>query len=80
MIDVLAYRNEKECVAYEITLHFDNLTSNVQKDLGDRVSHVVIVTRDKKDLERAKKMVQEDPKMVQYSTKIFFETIDHFFG
>ena len=81
LIDVLAYpNNEKEFVAYEVTLHFTNLTSNIQKDLGDGASKVVIVTRDKKDLEKTKKMVEEDRSLDQYSGKIFFETIDHFFS
>jgi hypothetical protein len=44
VIDVLASTGEG-LVAYEVTLHFENLLSNIQKDLADGVSTVVIVTR-----------------------------------
>ena len=78
-IDVLSYSKDTGFVAYEITLHFENLIDNIQQDFAGRVTKVVIVTRDKDDLEKAKKMVEEDRNLDQYSEKIFFVVIDHFF-
>jgi hypothetical protein len=80
LIDVLIASKETGFVAYEITLHFENLTKNIGDDLTDGVSKVVIVTRDKEDLEKAKKMVEEDPVVAKYQEKIVFETIDAFFS
>jgi hypothetical protein len=77
--DVLAFTKDGE-VAYEVTLHFENLLTNVRQDLFSGVSEVVIVTRDDKDLEVAKQAVNNDKEMEQYREKISFRTIDHFFG
>ena len=80
LIDVLAFSKEKGFLAYEVTLHFDNLISNITEDLQAGVSRVVIVTRDKKEIEKAKKMAEADPRLIKYLGRVSFETIDHFFG
>jgi len=72
LIDILSFSKETGFVAYEVTLHFENLISNIKEDLHDGVSEVVIVTRDKEDLEKAKKMVKEDPITAKYQEKIVF--------
>ena len=79
-IDVLSVSKELGVVAYEITLHFENLASNIRQDLADGVSRVVIVTRDQQSLGRAKKIVKDDQSTAEHSEKISFETIDHFFS
>ena len=80
LIDILAFSKGTGFVAYEVTLHFDNLISNIKEDLLDRVSKVVIVTRDKEDLEKTKKIVEEDPAIAKHQEKIIFLTIDSFFS
>jgi len=80
LIDVLVASKETGFVAYEITLHFENLAKNIGDDITEGVSKVVVVTRDKEDLEKAKKMVEEDPAVAKYQEKIIFETINAFFS
>ena len=78
VIDVLA-STEEGLVAYEVTLHFENLIDNVQKDFADGVSKVVIVTRDSEGLEKAKNILQEDQTGLEAQKRVEIVTIDAFF-
>jgi hypothetical protein len=78
-IDVLAYDKEQGYAAYEVTLHFENLLSNIRQDLEAGASQVVIVTKDKPGLSKAEEMVESEQSLNQHLERIFFLTIDHFF-
>jgi hypothetical protein len=78
VIDVLA-STEEGLVAYEVTLHFENLLTNIQKDLADGVSKVVIVTRNAEDLEKAQNILQEDQTGLEAEKRVENVTIDEFF-
>ena len=79
LIDVLARSEAGDSVAYEVTLHFDNLISNIQQDLDSGVSEVVIVAKDKAGMSKAKKIVNSDPSMAPYLEQINFSLISAFF-
>ena len=76
-IDVLARSKDGKYFAYEVTLHFENLLSNVRRDLESGASKVFIVTRDRAGIEQAQKMVNANP---EYSDSVGFMTIDEFFS
>ena len=77
--DVLANDKEKGHVAYEVTLHFNNLVKNIHQDLSSGVDEVVIVTRDKEDLDRAVNKVAQEQSLNQYLDRISFRSMDDFF-
>jgi hypothetical protein len=78
-IDVLVRLKDGRYIAYEITLHFDNLLSNIRQDFAAGVSQVLIVTKDKPAMEKAKKLVGENPLLAQNRAKVAFCTISDFF-
>jgi Helicase HerA, central domain len=79
-IDVLVRSEDGSYIAYEVTLHFDNLlSSSIRHDLATGVSKVVIVTRDNPDLEKAKKLVAGYPLLAQNRAKVAFCLISDFF-
>jgi hypothetical protein len=45
-IDVLTRSKNGNYIAYEVTLHLENLLSNIRQDIAAGVSKIVIVTRD----------------------------------
>ncbi len=75
-IDVLARSKDGDYLAYEVTLHFENIMSNIRQDLESGVSKVFIVTRDRTGMEQAKKIVEKNP---GYDGNVEFMTIDAFF-
>jgi hypothetical protein len=75
-IDVLARSKDGQYVAYEVTLHFENLLSNFCQDLESGASKVVIVTRDRTGMQQAQKIVNANP---EYGENVGFMTIDEFF-
>jgi hypothetical protein len=78
-IDVLAFSKDTGPVAYEVTLNFHNLLTNIHQDLNAGAKKVVIVTRDKKDLEKAINAVAADVALNKDLEKIDFSIIDDFF-
>ena len=58
--DVLAWKQGEGMFGYEVTLHFQNLVENLQKDLRTTVKKVVVVCKDKDDLEKAKAIVRNE--------------------
>lgn len=76
LVDVLERTKEGNYIAYEVTLHFENLLSNIHQDIACRVSKVIIVTRDSVDMEKAQKIVNANP---EYGENVGFMTIDEFF-
>ena len=76
LIDVLVRLKDGNYLAYEVTLHFENLLSNIRQDLESGISKVVIVTRDRAGMEQAKKIVNASP---EYGENVGFMTIDEFF-
>jgi hypothetical protein len=79
-VDVLAFSQEKRRLAYEITLHLDNLVSNITQDIRSGADSVIIVTRDAKDREKAMRMANSDPAIAQYQDKVSFYTIIDLIG
>lgn len=79
LIDVLVGSESGGYVAYEITIHFENLVSNIQKDFEAGVSQVVIVCMDAKGLEKAKTIVDADASINQSRDRIGFSLISDFF-
>jgi len=78
-VDVLANREGHVNVCFEVTLHYENLLSNIEKNLGAGASEVVVVTRNKEDLEKAIKKVSKDFTSTEKLDQITFRTIDEFF-
>jgi hypothetical protein len=78
--DVLARSGEQGLKAYEVTLHFENLLENLREDLAAGADEVVVVTRDKPDMDRATRMVSQDRSLDPLLDRILFKTIDEFFS
>ena len=76
LIDVLARSKDGQYVAYEVTLHFENLLSNIHSDLESGASKVFIVARDREGMRQAQKIVNASPENDEY---VEFMTIDEFF-
>ncbi len=58
--DVLAWKTGEGMFGYEVTLHFENLTKNLRDDLETTVKKVVVVCKDKDDLEKAKTIAKNE--------------------
>jgi len=78
-IDVLAQDKDRGQIAYELTIHFENLLENIHQDLASGANEVVIVTRDKADMDRAIEIVDRAPTLNFYLQQITFCTIADFF-
>jgi hypothetical protein len=78
-IDVLARSKDGNYIAYEVTLHFENLLSNIHQDIAAGVSKVVIVTRDNPAMKKTIAMVNEDKSLAQNRARVTFCTISDFF-
>ena len=76
LIDVLAKSNDGQYAAYEVTLHFENIISNIRQDLESGASKVFIVARDRAGMQRAQKAVNANP---EFGDHVEFVTIDQFF-
>jgi hypothetical protein len=76
LIDVLARSKDGQYVAYEVTLHFENIISNIRQDLESGASKVFIVARDRESMQRAQKAVNANP---EFGDHVEFVTIDQFF-
>jgi hypothetical protein len=79
-IDVLALSEDGNYLAFEVTSHFENLSSNIIQDFDSRVSKEHIVTRSKSDMEKAIQIVKDDPSLAQYDDRIVFSLISEFFS
>lgn len=77
-IDVLTADSNNRFTAYEITLHFDNMISNIWNDFNAGVDEIVIVTRDKNDQKRAIDIVSHQEELHPYLDRISFRTIQEF--
>ena len=78
-IDVLCDWPEQGFVAYEVTLHFENLTDNVLADLEAGLDNLVIVTRDKASQQKAEDIVTGNMFTNRRMERIHFRTMDHYF-
>ena len=58
--DVLAWKTGEGMFGYEVTLHFQNLIKNLQDDLSTTVKKVVVVCKDKDELEKAKTIARNE--------------------
>jgi len=76
LIDVVAQRNQ-EIVGYEITLHFENLKQNIEKDLK-LLSKLVIVV-EKKDAAKANKSLKQYDSSIGENKVVEIKAIDDFF-
>jgi hypothetical protein len=79
-IDVLAISEKGGRIAYEITLHMDNLLSNIRLDLENGATEVIIITRDKSDMKKAKQIVEKSATTNNAGESIKFRTIDAYFA
>lgn len=79
-VDVLFQSEDRGTVAYEVTLHFENLLDNLHQDLAAGADEVVVVTRDQKDLEKAIGIVNKDESLNPHLEKIAFRNISEFFS
>jgi len=77
-VDVLGGSTKEGQVAYEVTLHFENLLANIHQDLAAGASEVVIVTRNRADLQKAMVLVAQDDSLAPHGEMISFRTIDEF--
>ena len=78
LIDVLAKDKERGWVAYEVTIHHENLTQNIHKDLEAGASEIVIVTKDQSGADKAVEIVSKDSTLDPYLEKITFVQISDF--
>jgi hypothetical protein len=58
-IDVLAWKKGVGMIGYEVTLHFENLISNLVQDLRTTLKTVVVACRNKDELRKAIAIVRE---------------------
>jgi len=79
-MDVLVHSEERGHLAYEVTLNFHNLLSNIHQDLEAGANEVIIVTKDKENLDKALTIISEDSGLDPCLERLSFLTIDHFFG
>jgi hypothetical protein len=77
--DVLVHSKERGVVAYEVTLHFDNLLDNIHGDLATGADEVVVVTRDQAATDKAIRMVSTDQSLTPRLDRISFATMNDFF-
>ena len=80
MIDVLAESPDKRFIAFEITLSFSNIITNIIEDLRAGVAEVVVVCRNKEDLSKAVEMIASAKLPAQIHDRIKCELIDAFFS
>ena len=78
-IDVLGFTNDGQVVAYEVTLNHKNLISNITQNITAGASKVVVVCRDKVDLGKARKIVQDYPGLNNLQESVSFALISEFF-
>ena len=72
-MDVLVYTNDDFKVAYEVTLHTANLIHNIRADFASNIDALVIVVRNKKESEIARKIVESATEVQQYIHKIEYQ-------
>ena len=73
--DVLAWKKGEGMFGYEVTLHFQNLIKNLQEDLRTTVKKVVVVCKNKDELEKAKWIVKKE---LGELSRVDFKTIFEF--
>ncbi len=73
--DVLAWKKGEGMIGYEVTLHFQNLIKNLKEDLGTTVKQVVVVCKNKDELEKAKWIVKNE---MGELNRVDFKTIFEF--
>ena len=78
-IDVLCEFPNNRFTAYEVTLHMENLLSNILADFGSGVNELVIVTRDKSAQQKVKDLVSAQLFAPSWHEQISFLCIDAFF-
>jgi hypothetical protein len=78
-VDVLVRTKDGKFMAFEVTLHFENLLSNIHDDFNAGAAEVVIVIRDKSDLNKAMKIISQDQTLAQKRNRISFQHVSYFF-
>jgi len=58
--DVLAWKKGEGMLGFEVTLHFGNLVRNLREGLKTTVRTVVVVCKNKDELEKAKWIVKKE--------------------
>lgn len=75
IFDVLAWKKGEGMFGYEVTLTFHNLIKNLRDDLGTTVKKVIVVCRNKDELQVAKSIVKRELGEV---SRVEFRTIFEF--
>jgi hypothetical protein len=78
-VDILLVTGE-DYWAYEVTLHFNNLQSNIQKDIEAGAARVIAVVRDKKGIKKAEAIITGDIVLHQHREIISVEPISNYFN
>jgi len=52
--DVLAWKKGEGMFGFEVTLNFQNLLHNLEEDLRTRITKIIVVCRNKDELEKAR--------------------------
>lgn len=78
-IDVLARDKDGSSVAYEVTLELENLVKNIQDDLEAGAQKVVVVTKNREDIQKAKKKAEEEGNLAQVVMRVHFCAISDFY-
>lgn len=79
-IDVLCRDEHGQIIAYEITLHHENINENVTKDIAAGASQVVLVCRNPADLNKARNIVWGKLHEMKNQEKVQFSLISEFFN
>ena len=81
--DVMLIPNYSDVLPQDVNINTrltKNLALNIHQDISCGASEVHIVTRDKSDMEKAKKIVDKDAELKKYGDRIIFHPISDFFS
>jgi peptidyl-tRNA hydrolase len=78
-IDVLAKDKDGSPVAYEVSLELENLVKNIQDDLDAGAQKVVVVTKKREDIQKAKKKAEDEGSLAQVVMRVHFCAISDFY-
>jgi hypothetical protein len=78
--DVLSQTPKGGIVAYEICLHFQNLGANIRQDIEAGADLVVVVTKDRAELQKARGLFYGNESLSHYSERVRFCSVEEFFA
>ena len=77
-VDVLVATPDGRYLAYEVTLHYENLMDNIHKDIRAGASEVIIVVRDKAARDKAGAILVDQPDFQAFENLVSSRLINQF--